>query len=46
MNEIHVCPITPTLWRWEIRCKGALVRCGTAPTRVAAETDGNEVVNT
>jgi hypothetical protein len=29
-------PITPHLWRWEIRCGGALLRCGTAPTRVLA----------
>lgn len=46
MYEISVYPITPNLWRWEIRCGGALLTCGTAPTRVAAEMDANEVVNT
>ena len=46
MSELSVYPITPNLWRWEIRCGGALLRCGTAPTRVAAEMDVNDVVNT
>jgi len=45
MYEISVYPITTHLWRWEIRCGGALLRCGTSPTKVAAETDANEVVN-
>ena len=38
-------PNPPNLWRWEIRSGGALLRCGTAPTKVAAEMDVNEVVN-
>ena len=46
MYQLSVYPITPNLWRWEIRCAGALLRCGTAPTRVAAEMAGNDVVNT
>ena len=37
MYELSVYPIIPNLWRWEIRCDGALLRCGTAPTRAAAE---------
>jgi hypothetical protein len=46
MYQVSVYPITPNLWRWEIRCEGALLACGTAPTRVTAEMDANEVVNT
>jgi hypothetical protein len=37
MYVLTVYSITPKLWRWEIRCGGALLRCGTAPSRVAAE---------
>ena len=43
MYEISVYSITPNLWRWEIRCGDALLRCGTAWTREAAETDANQV---
>jgi hypothetical protein len=46
MCEISVYPITPNLWRWEIRCGSALLRCGTARTRVADEMDVNEFANT
>ena len=46
MYEISVYPITPNLWRWEIGCGGALLRCGTAHTKIAAEMDANDVVNT
>ena len=46
MYEISVYPITPNLWRWEIRCGGALLRCGTAATRGAAERAVSEVVQT
>ena len=46
MYKISVYSITPFLWRWEIRCGDALLRCGTAPTWVAARRDANEVVNT
>jgi hypothetical protein len=45
MYQLSVYPITPNLWRWEIRCGGALLRCGTAHTRVAAEKDVNELIN-
>jgi hypothetical protein len=46
MYQLSVYPITPNLWRWEIRCGGKLLRCGTAPTRVAAERDVSDVANT
>ena len=46
MYHVLVYPITPNLWRWEIRCGGALLRCGTAPTRIAAHRAANEVVHT
>jgi len=44
MYQLSVYPITPNLWRWEIRCGGALLRCGTAPTREAAAMYVNDVV--
>jgi hypothetical protein len=44
MYELSVYPITLNLWRWEIRCGGALLRCGTAPTREAAAMYVNDVV--
>jgi hypothetical protein len=44
--SVFVYAITPFLWRWEIRWGGALLRCGTALTKVAAETGANDVVNT
>jgi hypothetical protein len=46
MYQVSVYAITSNLWRWEIRSGGVLLRCGTAPSRVAAEKDVNEVVNT
>ena len=45
MYELSVYPVAPNLWRWEIRCGGALLRCGTAPTRVGAERAVKDVVN-
>ncbi len=45
MYELSVYPITPNLWRWEIRCGGALLRCGTAWTRDAAQREANQLVN-
>ena len=45
MYDVSVYRITPRLWRWEVRCGGALLRCGTAPSRAAAERDASEVVN-
>jgi hypothetical protein len=44
--QVSVYPITLTLWRWEIRCGGAMLRCGTARTRGAAEMNINHVINT
>ncbi|MHB8898291.1 MAG: hypothetical protein ACYC6Y_06050 [Thermoguttaceae bacterium] len=37
MDQVSVHSIMPALWRWELRCSGAALRCSTAPTRVAAE---------
>ncbi len=39
MYEVFVYALTPSLFRWEVRCGGALLRCGTAPTRAAAERE-------
>jgi hypothetical protein len=44
MYQLCVYRITPNLWRWEIRCGGALLRCGTARTKAAAERDVREIV--
>ena len=44
MYEVIVYSITAHLWRWEIRCGGALLRCGTATTQAAAETAVNELI--
>jgi hypothetical protein len=46
MYQTSVYPVTPNLWRWEIRCGGALVRCGTAWNEIAAERAVNEVIHT
>jgi hypothetical protein len=45
MYELFVYAIVPLLWRWEIRCEGELLRCGTAPTEEAAEIAAREVIN-
>jgi hypothetical protein len=45
MYQILVYPITDNLWRWEIRCGGALLCCGTAPTQAAAESNADGVVS-
>ncbi len=45
MYQVSVYPIIPNLWRWEIRCGDALLRCGTAPTRGAAKRAANEVIH-
>jgi hypothetical protein len=45
MYQIQIYPITPDLWRWEIRCGLVLLRCGTAPTRQAAENDAKVITN-
>jgi hypothetical protein len=44
MYQFSIYPITVDLWRWEIRSLGALLRCGTTPTKVAAERVVNAVV--
>ncbi|HEX4592218.1 MAG TPA: hypothetical protein VH120_19950 [Gemmataceae bacterium] len=44
MYEITIYRITHDLWRWELRCGGALLRCGTAPTNRAAEMEAESVV--
>jgi hypothetical protein len=46
MYQRSVYAITPNLWRWEIRCGGALLRCGTARTKDDAERAVNAVVGT
>jgi hypothetical protein len=46
MYQLSVYAITANLWRWEFRCGGALLRCGTAPTRVAAEMAVRDGINT
>ena len=45
MYQISVYSITPNLWRWELRCGGALLRCGTAPTKAAAEMNVSCILN-
>ncbi len=45
MYQVSVYSITPELWRWELRCGGALLRCGTAPTRLAAEIEVNCILD-
>jgi hypothetical protein len=45
MYEISIFSITSYLWRWEIRCGGALLRCGTAPTQAAAEMEAEQFAN-
>jgi hypothetical protein len=46
MYTTSIYSIAPSLWRWEIRCGGALLRCGTAESRAAAEMHVKAVVNT
>ena len=45
MYQISVYSIAPKLWRWELRCGGALLRCGTAPTGLAVEREVSCVLN-
>ena len=44
--SVFVYVVIPYLWRWEIRRGGALLRCGTARSKVAAEADALVAVNT
>jgi hypothetical protein len=46
MYQHLVYSITPCLWRWEVRCGGALLRCGTTPNQAAAEMAVRDVINT
>jgi hypothetical protein len=46
MYQVSIYLIDLNLWRWEIRIDGALFRCGTAPTEVAADRAARSVVNT
>jgi hypothetical protein len=41
MYQVSVYSVTADLWRWEVRCDGTLLRCGTAPTRLTAARDAN-----
>ena len=45
MYQISVYSITPKLWRWELRCGGALLRCGTARTKAADEKEVSLILN-
>jgi len=44
MYDVLVYHIAQLLWRWEIRAGGALLRCGTAPTEVAAQNDVKKLI--
>ncbi len=46
MYETSIYSIAPNVWRWEIRCGGALLRCGTTSTKAAAEILINALANT
>jgi len=45
MYQLSVYAIEPNLWRWELRSGGVLLRCGCAPTRVAAERAAKQFAN-
>jgi hypothetical protein len=44
MYQVLIYRITLGLWRWEIRCGGALVRCGTAGSEAGAYSEAHEIV--
>ena len=46
MYETSIYSIAPNVWRWEIRRGGALLLCGTAATKAAAEILISAVANT
>ncbi len=46
MYETSIYSIAPNLWRWEIRCGGALLCCGTAGSSAIAELQVKALVNT
>ena len=45
MYQILVYRIVKDLWRWEVRCGGALLRCGTGRTRQAAQGEAKQVIH-
>jgi hypothetical protein len=45
MYHVSVYSITSKLWRWELYCGTALIRCGTAPTRALAKKDVSWILN-
>ena len=44
MYQVQIFPITPDVWRWEVRCGFVLLRCGTAATRQAADTEATQLI--
>lgn len=46
MYPIQICiyRIVDDLWRWEVRWGDQLIRCGTARSRVAAQSELTEFV--
>jgi hypothetical protein len=45
MYQVQIYAIAQTLWRWEIRCGGALLCCGTAHSQVDAENEVRETID-
>jgi hypothetical protein len=45
MYEIQIYQIVEELWRWEIRCDGTLLCCGTAHSEADAENEAREVIS-
>ena len=45
MYQLIIYALTLNLWRWEIRCGGALLRVGTARTKFAAERNARDAAN-
>ena len=45
MYQIQIYSITRSLWRWEVRCGGALLCCGTARTKQAAENEAKGIAH-
>jgi len=45
MYQVQIYSITNTLWRWEIRCGGQLLCCGTTHTKADAENEVRETID-
>jgi hypothetical protein len=45
MYQVHVYSISPYTWRWEVRSGGTLLRCGTSPSKTAAERAASTAIN-